>query len=202
MKILIVDDDSLVIESLEILLSSDPTIRIAGSATNGSEAIEFVRSHTIDVILMDIRMPGMDGIQATKQIKQSHPEIKVIMLTTFHDYRNIHRSLQAGASGYLLKSDETSRQIRTIKAVYEGLPVISEVALKEFANTNISAELTRRENEILVNLANGLSNKEIAERLFISEGTARNTISTILDKLQLRDRTQLAIYYWQNLGDR
>ncbi|TVR58308.1 MAG: DNA-binding response regulator [Spirochaetaceae bacterium] len=202
MEILIVDDDSLVIESLEILLSADRTIRIAGSAANGSEAIEFVRSHTIDVILMDIRMPVMDGIQATKQIKQIHPDIKVIMLTTYHDYRNIHRSLQAGASGYLLKSDETSSQIRTIKAVYEGLPVISEVALKEFSNTNISAELTRRENEILVNLANGLSNKEIAERLFISEGTARNTISTILDKLQLRDRTQLAIYYRQNIGDR
>lgn len=201
MDVLIVDDDSLVIDSLEILIASDRSIRVAGRASNGSEAVNFVRSRRVDIVLMDIQMPEMDGIEAAKRIKEDYPNIKIIMLTTFHDYRNIHRSLQAGASGYLLKSDDTQKQIRTIKAVYEGLPVISEAALKEFSNAGIRAELTRRKNEILVQLANGLSNREIAEGLFISEGTVRNNISVILDKLQLRDRTQLAIYYWQNRGE-
>ncbi|HAE20947.1 MAG TPA: DNA-binding response regulator [Spirochaetaceae bacterium] len=200
MKIFIVDDDSLVVESLEILLSSDGGIRAIGSASDGAQALERLGSLKPDIVLMDIQMPGMDGIEATQRIKQAYPHIKVIMLTTFHDYRNIHRSLQAGASGYLLKSDATSKQLRTIKAVYEGLPVISESALKAFSSSTALTELTPRENEILVSLANGLSNREIAERLYISEGTVRNNISMILDKLRLRDRTQLAIYYWQHKG--
>lgn len=198
MRILLVDDDSLVLESLEIILSSEKSIQVAGKVSNGSEALHFVESHPIDIVLMDIQMPLMDGIEATRHIKETFPTIKIIMLTTFHDYRNIHRSLQAGASGYLLKSDDTHKQIKTIKAVYEGLPVISEAALKEFSNTGMSEELTRRENEILIQVANGLSNKEIADQLYISEGTVRNNISSILEKLQLRDRTQLAIFYWQN----
>lgn len=198
MQILLVDDDLLVLESLEILLSSDRSIMIAGSVQDGSEAVRYVQSHPVDLVLMDIQMPIMDGIEATRRIKEINPAIRIIMLTTFHDYRNIHRSLQAGASGYLLKSDDTHKQIRTIKAVYAGLPVISEKALKEFSSTGFNADLTRREEEILINLANGLSNREIADQLCISEGTVRNNISTILDKLQLRDRTQLAIYYWQN----
>lgn len=199
-KLFIVDDDTLVVESLEILLSSDRNIEAIGSASDGAEALVKLASLKPDIVLMDIQMPGMDGIQAAQRIKETYPAIKVIMLTTFHDYRNIHRSLQAGASGYLLKSDDTARQLRTIKAVYEGFPVISESALKEFSASKTMAELTQRENEVLVSLANGLSNREIAEALYISEGTVRNNISIILDKLQLRDRTQLAIYYWQNRG--
>ena len=197
MNILLVDDDTLVIESLGIILSSDPALHIAGSVTNGHEAVSFVRGHPVDMVLMDIQMPGLDGISATKMIHDEFPKIKIIMLTTFHDYQNIHRSLQAGASGYLLKSDETKKQIMTIKSVYAGLPVISEEALRSFASTKPLAQLTQRENEILVHIANGLSNKEIADRQFITEGTVRNAISTILEKLQVRDRTQLAIYYWQ-----
>jgi DNA-binding NarL/FixJ family response regulator len=200
MKLFIVDDDSLVVESLEIILSSDKSIQIIGCAGDGAEALEKLRSLSPDIVLMDIQMPGMDGIQAAHRIKQAYPDIKIIMLTTFHDYRNIHRSLQAGASGYLLKSDATAKQLRTIKAVHEGLPVISESALKVFSSAANLSELTPRENEVLVSLANGLSNREIAERLYISEGTVRNNISLILDKLGLRDRTQLAIYYWQNRG--
>ena len=200
MKVFIVDDDSLVVESLTILLSADRTIQVVGSATDGGDALRQLGVSRPDLVLMDIQMPGMDGIQATQRIRHEYPLIKIIMLTTFHDYRNIHRSLQAGASGYLLKSDDTAKQIRTIKAVYEGLPVISASALKEYSQSGTLAELTQRENEILVQLANGLSNREIAEQLYISEGTVRNNISVILDKLKLRDRTQLAIYYWQNKG--
>ena len=199
-KLFIVDDDSLVVESLEILLSADRNIEAIGSASDGAEALAKLGFLKPDIVLMDIQMPGMDGIQAAQRIKEMYPAIKVIMLTTFHDYRNIHRSLQAGASGYLLKSDDTARQLRTIKAVFEGLPVISELALKEFSSPGTMTELTQRENEVLISLANGLSNREIAQALYISEGTVRNIISIILDKLQLRDRTQLAIYYWQNRG--
>ncbi len=197
MNILLVDDDALVIESLGIILSSDPALTIAGSVTNGHDAVAFVRGHTVDMVLMDIQMPGMDGIAATKMIHDEFPKIKIIMLTTFHDYQNIHRSLQAGASGYLLKSDDTKKQIMTIKSVYAGLPVISEEALRSLASSSPIEKLTQRENEIVVHVANGLSNKEIANRQFITEGTVRNAISTILEKLQVRDRTQLAIYYWQ-----
>lgn len=200
MKVFIVDDDELVAESLEILLSADPSLTFVGSATDGGAALEAIKEARPELVLMDIQMPGMDGIEATRRIKEAFPRIRVVMLTTFHDYRSIHRSLQAGASGYLLKSDPTAKQLRTIKAVYEGLPVISDRALKSLAGPASLAELSPRENELLTELANGLSNKEIAERLYLSEGTVRNTISSILDKLGLRDRTQLAIFYWQHKG--
>lgn len=198
--VLLVDDDSLVTESLEILFSTDTKIDIVGTATSAAEAIQFVQNHKIDMVLMDIQMPEMDGITATKIIHDSFPQLKIIMLTTFHDYQNIHRSLQAGASGYILKSDDTHKQIMTIKSVHAGLPVISEKALHSFSEPLQQSGLSHRENEILFHVANGLSNKEIAGRLFITEGTVRNTISIILEKVQLRDRTQLAIYYWQQKG--
>lgn len=197
MKLLIVDDDEMVVESLDIILSTDEEFEIVGHALNGEQAIAFCEKISVDVVLMDIQMPVMDGIHACRMIKKSNPNIKIIMLTTFHDYKNIHQSLQAGASGYLLKSDETQKQKATIKAVYAGLPIISEDALKSFSEPNKANLLTPRENDILELIANGLNNKEIANQLFISEGTVRNNISIILEKLELRDRTQLAIYYWQ-----
>jgi len=222
MKVLIVDDDEIVVESLSIILSADAEFEIVGHAFNGDEAVEFCEKGKagnnradnkdkaddkdrgdnkdrggVDVVLMDIQMPVMDGISACRIIKKSNPDIKIIMLTTFHDYKNIHQSLQAGASGYLLKSDDVEIQKATIKNVYAGLSIISEDALKSFSETKKASLLTPRENDILELIANGLSNKEIAGQLFISEGTLRNTISVILEKLELRDRTQLAIYYWQ-----
>ena len=197
MKILIADDDEMVLESLDIILSTDPILEIIGKATNGNEAIEFCKNNTVDVVLMDIQMPVMDGIGACRVIKKINSDIKIIMLTTFNDYKNINQSLHAGASGYLLKSDDTEKQIMTIKAVYAGLPIISEKALKSFSKSKIDNCLTPREMDILELIANGFSNNEIAQQLYISEGTVRNIISIILDKLELRDRTQLAIYYWQ-----
>ncbi|MDY4889133.1 MAG: response regulator transcription factor [Sphaerochaeta sp.] len=201
-RILLVDDDSLVMESLEILFSTDTKIVIVGTATSGAQAIQFVHEHQVDMVLMDIQMPEMDGLTATKIIHDSFPQVKIIMLTTFHDYQNIHRSLQAGASGYILKSDDTQKQIMTIKSVYAGLPVISEKALLSYSEPLQQSGLSHRENEILYHVANGLSNKEIAEQLFITEGTVRNAISIILEKVQVRDRTQLAIYYWQQKGSK
>ncbi len=200
MKILLVDDDAMILESLEIILSTERDFTIVGTVTSGADAVQFVREHPVDMILMDIQMPDMDGIAATKTIHDEFPSLKIIMLTTFHDYQNIHRSLQAGACGYMLKSDDTKKQIMTIKTVFAGLPVISEKALKTYAKPMEESTLSHRENEILFHVANGLSNREIATRLFITEGTVRNTISIILDKVQLRDRTQLAIYYWQHKG--
>lgn len=198
MKILIVDDDEMVVESLEIILSTVQDFEIVGSAYNGQEAIEFCKDNPVDIILMDIQMPVMDGITACRVIKKNKPEIKVIMLTTFHDYKSIHQSLQAGASGYILKSDDLEKQKLAIQNVYAGLPIISEEALKSYRENKKDSQLTSRENEILELIANGFSNKEIADQLFISEGTVRNNVSIILEKLQLRDRTQLAIYYWQH----
>lgn len=197
MRLLIVDDDETIIESLTIILSTEDAFTIVGHAQNGKEAMEFCEQTSVDVILMDIQMPIMDGISACRSIKKMNPNCKIIMLTTFHDYKNIHQSLQAGASGYLLKSDDTKKQISTIKAVYDGLPIISEQALKSYSESKKESFLTPRENDITELIANGLSNKEIASQLYISEGTVRNTISIILEKLELRDRTQLAIYYWQ-----
>lgn len=197
MKLLIVDDDKIVIESLDVILSVDDEFEITGHALNGNEAIDFCEKNNVDVVLMDIQMPVMDGISACRIIRKIKPDIKIIMLTTFHDYKNIHQSLLAGASGYLLKSDDTEKQKNTIKAVYAGLPIISEDALKSFSEYQKSRLLTPRENDILELIASGLNNKEIANQLYIGEGTVRNNISIILEKLELRDRTQLAIFYWQ-----
>lgn len=197
-RIVIVDDDILVVESLSIILGSDRECMIVGSAMNGQEAVKLLENIKADVILMDIQMPVLDGISACKTIKERHAEIRIIMLTTFHDYKNIHLSLKAGASGYLLKSDSTEKQIMTIKSVYAGLPTISEDALVGFREDENDLSLTSREKDVMELVANGFSNKEISDRLYISEGTVRNMLSVILGKMELRDRTQLAIFYWQS----
>jgi DNA-binding NarL/FixJ family response regulator len=197
MKLLLVDDDTLVLESLSILFSVDSELHVVGTATNGSEALSFLQQMMVDVVLLDIQMPVMDGIETAQRLRSLYPKLKVLMLTTFADYRTLYRCLEAGAHGFLLKSDPTEKQIMTIKAVQQGLPVISEEALKSFSEQQLFSDLSKRENEVLEHLAQGLSNKEIASRLCLSEGTVRNVISVMLDKLDLRDRTQLAISYWQ-----
>jgi two-component system, NarL family, response regulator LiaR len=197
MKLLLVDDDRLITESLEIILSQDGDFKIVGTCQNGLEAVDFVRHHDVDLILMDIRMPVMDGIEACANIKMIKPEVKVIMLTTFRDFKHIHQALQAGAKGYLLKSDDVETQVQTIHNVFLGQAIISEEALQELTSRKSSDSLSERENSVMELIAHGYSNKEIAGRLFIGEGTVRNVISVILEKLMLRDRTQIAIYYWQ-----
>ena len=197
MKILLVDDDALITESLTVILSQQPDLDVVGTCENGQQAVQFIENNPVDVVLMDIRMPVMNGIDATAAIKAKHPHVKVLMLTTFRDFRHVHQSLHAGASGYLLKTDDTDIQLRTIRSVHDGQAIISEAALSEWTSERKDELLTPRENECMSLIAHGYSNKEIASRLYIGEGTVRNTISVILDKLCLRDRTQIAIYYWQ-----
>lgn len=197
MKILLVDDDAMIRDSLSIILSNEPNITIVGTCANGQEALTFVKDTKVDVILMDIRMPVMNGIEACTHIKASNPAIKIIMLTTFHDFKNVHQALHAGANGYILKSDAVDTQITTINNVYHGQAVFSSEALQALTKKHHETLLTDRENSCLELVAQGYSNKEIAQRLYIGEGTVRNVISIILEKLALRDRTQLAIYYWQ-----
>ena len=200
MNILLVDDDQLVRDSFEVIFSTDE-FHVVGKMKNGKEAVDFVRNHNVDVVLMDINMPEMNGIDATSVIKREFPDVKVIMLTTFRDFRHVHQSLHAGANGYILKTDDVNIQVDTIKSVYEGKAIISEEALKQFTESKRDELLTERENSCMELVAHGYNNKEIAQRLYIGEGTVRNVISLILDKLELRDRTQIAIYYWQSKQD-
>lgn len=197
MKILIVDDDPLVCQSLDVLLSREKDMQVIGTASDGAKAINFCRQTLPDMVLMDIRMPGMDGISATRQIKQEWPEVRVMMLTTFRDEQNIRLALLAGAEGYLIKSSEVSGMAHQLRALFAGTSVLDAELLKNLMNPEKEGltQLTPRERDIAELVGAGLSNREIAGQLFISEGTVRNTLSVILEKLQMRDRTQLAIYF-------
>lgn len=197
MRIIIVDDDPLVCQSLQLLLSREPDMEVAGTAGDGAEAIACCGKEQPDVVLMDIRMPGMDGIQAARHMKREWPRIRIMMLTTFQDEQNIRLALLAGAEGYLLKSTQVSGMAQQLRALVAGTSVLDAEVVKQLMLPQKEglSQLTPRENDILELVAQGCSNREIASQLFISEGTVRNTLSVILDKLQVRDRTQLAIYY-------
>jgi len=199
MKILIVDDDPLVCQSLQVLLSCEEDMEVISVANNGAEAINFCQHTLPDVILMDIQMPVMNGIQATRQIKQDWPMVHIMMLTTFQDEKSIRLAILAGAEGYLIKSTEVSSMAQELRVLVSGSTVLDSSVLKRLTNPEREGleQLTPREKDIVELIAQGLSNREISEQLFISEGTVRNTLSIILEKLQVRDRTQLAIYYWR-----
>jgi DNA-binding NarL/FixJ family response regulator len=199
MKIVIVDDDPLVCKSLQVLLSRENDMEVVGIAYNGEEAIGVCEKILPDVVLMDIQMPIMDGIVATRKIKEKWSQIRVMMLTTFKDERNIRLSIIAGAEGYLIKSTNVQNMAQQIRALGYGTTILDSKVLEQLTQSQkIEYEqLTPREKDILELVAQGLSNREIAEQLFITEGTVRNGLSIILEKLQLRDRTQLAIYYWK-----
>lgn len=199
MKVLIVDDDPLVCQSLELLLSREKDIEVIGTANDGAEAIQCCERRLPDMILMDIRMPGMDGIQATRKIKESWPQVQIMMLTTFQDEHHIRQAVLAGAEGYMLKSTHVSNMAEQLRALASGASVLDAKVLRTLTvpSKEELAGLTPRESAILELVALGCSNREIAQQLFLSEGTVRNTLSIILDKLALRDRTQLAIYYWR-----
>ena len=208
-KVLIADDQELIRQSLQIVLNSKQDIEVSDVAANGQEVIQCIRKNKPDIILMDIRMPKMDGVQCTKIIKENYPQIKIIILTTFDDDEYVFNALKYGASGYLLKGvsmDELSDAIRT---VYSGRAMINpDIAAKvlrlfsQMAQTNYTIpveekdirQLTKTEWRVIAQVEKGASNKEIADTLSLSEGTIRNYLSTILNKLNLRDRTQLAIW--------
>lgn len=210
-KILIADDQELIRESLKIILSTNNEFEVIDTVGSGKEVVESIRRHIPDIILIDVRMPDMDGVQCTKFVKEVYPEIKVIVLTTFDDDEYIFSALKYGASGYLLKGVSLDELTSAIKTVLQGGAIFNpNVASKvtkifsEMAKNNIVAErihdedlpnLSDTEWKIIQQVSQGLSNKEIAEILKFTEGTIRNYLSVILDKLQLRDRTQLAIWY-------
>jgi len=207
MKILLVDDDKLVCSSLKIILSSDPEVSIAGIGYSGQEAIQLYMKLKPDILLMDIRMEGMSGLEAGEEILRRYPGAKILYLTTFLDDDYIIKALHIGAKGYMLKQDFDSL-LPALKAVYAGQNVFGNEIITKLPNLlgrTGEAKMIRqygisdKELEIIKKIAEGLSNREIAEQLFLSEGTIRNNISTILDKLNLRDRTQLAIFYYKNI---
>lgn len=205
MRILVVDDDKLVSSSLKIILESDKEIEVVGVGNSGEEAISLYKQLKPDVLLMDIRMDNMTGIEAAEKILQADKKAKILYLTTFSDNEYIVKALQIGTKGYLLKQNFESI-LPSVKAVYMGQRVFGdEIIAKAFSNTpQISSQIKKfdiseKELTIITEVANGLSNKEISEKLFLSEGTIRNYISVILEKLNLRDRTQLAIFYYKNI---
>lgn len=207
MKLLIVDDDGLIRDSLKLLLETTEGWS-ARTAADGNAAFELCREEPPDIILMDIRMPVCDGVEAARKIKAAFPDVKIVMLTTFTDDGYIASAINAGAEGYLLKSTPADGIIERIRAVEKGAQVFDKgvklkIADESGANANEKEksfpELTGRENEIFELVATGLSNGEIAAKLFLSPGTVRNAVSVILEKLNLRDRTQLAVHYWKNV---
>lgn len=206
MKIIIIDDDPFVCASLKTILQADPEISVTATGTSGEEAVKLYREDPPDILLMDIQMKGITGLEAGEQILREDPQAKLLFLTTFSDDEYIRKALQLGAKGYLIKQD-IEAIAPALKAVESGQNVFgTEIVTKlpsliagkpEFTEGNW--ELGNREREIIGLVAEGKNNREIADALFLSEGTVRNYLSALLDKLELRNRTELAIFYYQHL---
>ncbi len=211
-KILIADDQELIRESLKIVLDMNNDMKVIGLAENGQKVLECIEKNLPNVILMDIRMPELDGVLCTKIVKEKHPDVKIIILTTFDDDDYVYHALKYGASGYLLKGCSVQELTSAIHTVMSGGSILNKditatvvKLFNQMAQTNIvlevdakgAEELTQTEKKIANLVGNGLSNREIAEKLFLSEGTVRNGLSSVLSKLNLRDRTQLAIWVVQ-----
>ena len=202
-RVLICDDQVVVTDGLEMILAADPDIEVVGMAHDGAEALELIPDTHPDLVLMDLKMPGVNGIQATREIKQRYPEVKVLVLTTFGEDEWVFDAVRSGAAGYLLKGTPRAELVAAIKGTAAGEtfidPSIGGTLLSHVAktttqhDTTITADLSERELEILKLLASGLTNTEIAARLFLSKGTVRNYISAILTKLNVEDRTQAAV---------
>ena len=208
-KILIADDQDLIRESLKIILDMNSDIKVIGLAENGNKVLELIKKNLPDIILMDIRMPELDGVLCTKAVKKKYPDVKIIILTTFDDDEYVFYALKYGASGYLLKGCSVQELTAAIHTVMNGGSILNQGVItkvvklfNQLAQTNITMELdgrrvedlNRTEKNITSLVGRGLSNKEIAEKLYLSEGTIRNALSSALSKLNLRDRTQLAIW--------
>jgi len=207
MKLVIVDDDPIVREGLKIMFEQYG-IEVLGCFEDARECLNYCSKNFPDIVIMDIRMPNMDGIMGTKKLKEVNPNIKVVLLTTFKDDEYIAQAIKYGADGYILKSQPIESIVEGLKVVLKGGVVldrqvygnISEMVETKSKKTYHDVGLSEREFEIIKLIVEGLSNKEIAQKLYISEGTVRNYISNILQKLNLRDRTQIAVFYFKNLS--
>ncbi|NLI57129.1 MAG: response regulator transcription factor [Clostridium sp.] len=214
-KVLIVDDQIILRESLKFIIEQDKDINVIGLAGNGKEAFSLCEQLNPDVVLMDIMMPKCDGVEGTRLIKSKYKEIKVIILTTFNDEGNVTRAIKNGADGYVLKDISPDQLILTVKSVFKGYSIMHQSTLNTFIDSKdkekknkktsanikkekVNVRLGKRELEILNLIVEGKNNKEIAETMFISEGTVKNTISHMLNKLNLKDRTQLAVFAVKN----
>lgn len=203
-NLIIADDDKLVCQALNLIVNSSDNINVIATGNNGHDAINLYKIHKPDVILMDIRMGEFTGLDAAEEILKSDKNAKILFLTTFADEEYIARALRLGAKGYLLKQNFDSI-VPSIIAVMNGQRVFGDEIISKLPDIYSSSApdfscygLTERETEVVTKIADGLSNKEISDILFLSEGTIRNYISVILEKLNLRDRTQIAIFYYKN----
>lgn len=210
-RVLLVEDQEIIRRGLKTLLTTKPDLQVVGEAENGREAIKQLEvlsgiAQLPDVVLMDIRMPIMDGVEATRLINQQFPDTKILVLTTFNDTQYIAEALRYGAKGYLLKDTPAEELAKAIRAIHQGYtqfgPGVLERAIASMSTTEPEQpkeppsgllELTARERDVLRLISGGFSNREIAQALFLSEGTVRNHISHILSRLNIRDRTQAAI---------
>lgn len=205
-RLLIVEDQSIVRQGLKMIVEQDTEIKVVGEAENGLEALEQLETVGVDIVLMDIRMPIMNGIEATHKIKERWPKVKILILTTFNEEDYALQALKEGVNGFLLKTSDGPKVISSIKSCLEGgiaiheqvaakvMPRLLEKSIEEKVNLNLSP----RELEILKRVGRGHTNKEIASELFLSVGTVKNHLTQILHKLDLRDRTQLAIFAVKN----
>ncbi|MFD2444372.1 response regulator [Bacillus sp. CGMCC 1.16607] len=202
-RVLITDDHPHAREAILEMLADDPHFIIVGQAKNGQEAIELSRLHLPDIILMDIEMPMMNGLEATKVIKEKYPFIKIIMLSVSDNVADLFTAIQYGAQGYLLKNMDPDDWLQYLHSVVEGSvetaremagKLLYQFREKDMQNSPIIKSLTPREKEILLLITEGITNKQIADQLFISENTVKNHIKNLLEKLKLENRVQLASY--------
>lgn len=214
MKLIIIDDQRILAEGLKLLLSQEQDIEVLAIGENGQEAVELVDALSPELVLMDIQMPVMNGVEAIRQIKEKHPNVHCLILTTFSDDAYIFEGMRHGAAGYLLKDASPKEIAEALRVVYKGgallQPDVAAKMLKQFSalanhqpvkstlsddEANCFSSLTEREKDIVALVAEGLSNIEIGEKLYLTEGTVKNNLTRILQKLELRDRTQLAVLW-------
>lgn len=204
-RVIIADDVEILRRGLETVLAQDSGIEVVGSASDGRQAAELAEKLSPDVAIMDMRMPGYDGEYGIKRIKERCPAVRVLVLTTFDDSETVRRAVESGADGYILKEMDNERIINSVKTVSGGMNVFCanifgtvRTAASAPAADESASGLTERERELLKLIAGGCDNKTIAAKLFLAEGTVRNNISRLLEKLSLKDRTQLAVYAVKN----
>lgn len=211
-KVIVCDDQAIIRDGLEMLLKLEKDIEVVGQAQDGAEAVEMVKKAQPDLVLMDLKMPGLNGIEATRQIRATYPQVRVLVLTTYDDDEWVFDAIRAGASGYLLKDTPREEVIKAVRGTAAGKsfidPAVAGKLLHQVADkqtqpsTLLTDKLTEREAEVLRLVARGFNNADIAERLHLSEGTVRNHVSAIFAKLEVADRTQAAVIAIQHgLGE-